>query len=272
MMNPLKEVNRGMDLLSKGQVREAAETSSKLLAEAPASALVQYLACEVAIAQNQAEQALNHINRAIEIDSQQPELYIKKASIELICRQGLQAQDTASSFAAFFPGDPMVQLQAARVFTECGNHAGAEKFLLIAGAMDAKNPKFLFEFSTNQFFLGKTTEAEKAISDYLDLQLALNGRKLLLRAQLRKQTQSQNHVEMLENYLARELPEKEAVNSYYALAKELEDLGEYTRSFEALKLGAATQRHLVNFNLAGLTIGDVIFAALFIRYLKATSS
>jgi len=28
----------------------------------------------------------------------------------------------------------------------------------------------------------------------------------------------------------------------------------------------------VNFNLAGLTIGDVIFAALFIRYLKATSS
>lgn len=250
-MNPLKEVNRGMDLLSKGQVREAAETSSKLLAEAPASALVQYLACEVAIAQNQAEQALNHINRAIEIDSQQPELYIKKASIELICRQGLQAQDTASSFAAFFPGDPMVQLQAARVFTECGNHAGAEKFLLIAGAMDAKNPKFLFEFSTNQFFLGKTTEAEKAISDYLDLQLALNGRKLLLRAQLRKQTQSQNHVEMLENYLARELPEKEAVNSYYALAKELEDLGEYTRSFEALKLGAATQRHLVNFNLAG---------------------
>ena len=28
----------------------------------------------------------------------------------------------------------------------------------------------------------------------------------------------------------------------------------------------------VNFNLAGLTLGDVIFAALFIRYLKATSS
>jgi hypothetical protein len=28
----------------------------------------------------------------------------------------------------------------------------------------------------------------------------------------------------------------------------------------------------VNFNLAGLTLGDVVFSALFIRYLRATSS
>ena len=199
-MNQLGRVNLAMKHLSNGRVPEAAQLSSQLLAEASTFAPVHYLACEVAIAQNQVAQALNHINRAIEIDGRQPVLQLKKAHIEVICRQGQQAQNTASAVAARFPDDPAIQLEAARVFVECGNHVGAETFLLNAGAKDAKNPKYLFAFSTNQFFLGKTAEAEKAISDYLDLQLPVNGRKLLLRAQLRKQTQSHNHVEMLKNY------------------------------------------------------------------------
>jgi predicted Zn-dependent protease len=249
-MNQLGRVNLAMKHLSNGQVPAAAQLSSQLLAEASTYAPVHYLACEVAIAQNQVAQALNHINQAIEIDGQQPEFQLKKAHIEVICRQGQQAQDTATAVAERFPDDPAIQLEAARVFVECGNHVGAETFLLNAGAKDAKNSQFLFAFSTNQFFLGKTAEAEKTISDYLDLQLPVNGRKLLLRAQLRKQTQSHNHVEMLKNYLTRPLPEKEAVNCYYALAKELEDLGDYEQSFKAQISGAEIQRRLVDFKLA----------------------
>jgi Tfp pilus assembly protein PilF len=249
-MNPLSKVKHGMNLLSRGQVQEAAQFSLQLLAEASASAPAHWFACQVAIAQNQPEQALEYINRAIEIDSQQPELHFNKASIEMICRQGLKAQDTATAVAARFPDDPQIQLDAARVFIECGNHTGAEPLLLNAGAKETKNPKILYEFAKNQFFQGKTAGAEKAISDYLDLQLPANGRKLLLRAQLRKQTQSQNHVEMLKSYLAQPLSEREAVSCHYALAKELEDLGEYTQSFEALNSGAAIQRRLVDFKLA----------------------
>lgn len=249
-MNQFEKVNLGMQFLAQGRVQEAAQLSTQLLTEAPGVALTHYFACEVALAQKQFDPALNHINRAIEIDSEETEFRFKKASIELICRQGLQAQDTVSAVAARFPDDPEVQLRAARIFTDCGNHAGAETFLLNAGAKEPKNPKFLFEFSNNQFFLGKTAEAEKAISDYLDLQLPLNGRKLLLRSRLQKQTKDHNHVEMLQDFLARPLPEKEAVNCYYALAKELEDLGEYAQSFESLTSGASTQRQLIDFKLA----------------------
>jgi predicted Zn-dependent protease len=244
-MNPLREVNLGIKFLSQGQVQEAAELSSKLLAEASDSALVHSFAYEVAIAQNQIKQALDHINRAVEIDAEEPEFQFQKARIEVISRKGLQARETASAVAARFPDDPLIQLKAARVFSQCGNHAGAESFLLKAGAKETKNPKILFEFSTNQFFLGKTAEAEEAISRFLDLRLKAKGRKLLLRSQLRKQTQSENHIEMLRNYLAQPLTKKEAVNSYYALAKELEDLGEYAQSFDALTSGAAIQCQLV---------------------------
>ena len=148
-MNQLGRVNLAMKHLSNGRVPEAAQLSSQLLAEASTFAPVHYLACEVAIAQNQVAQALNHINRAIEIDGRQPVLQLKKAHIEVICRQGQQAQNTASAVAARFPDDPAIQVEAARVFVECGNHVGAETFLLNAGAKDAKNPKYLFAFSTN---------------------------------------------------------------------------------------------------------------------------
>lgn len=248
-MNPLEIVNQAMKLLFQGKVQHAANISMRLLIDAPGFAQVHYLACEVAIAKNQIEQALNHINQAIEIDSKEPALQFKKAQIEIIARQGLRAQKTASDIAAVNPGIPSVQLEAARIYSQCDNHVGAELFLLNAKAMQTKTPNFLFEFAKNQFYLGKTREAEKAISDYLDLRVPVNGPVLLLRAKLQKQTQSKNHVEMLKKYLTQQISKEDAVNCYFALAKELEDLGDYSQSFKALKSGADIQRRLLNFNL-----------------------
>lgn len=250
MMNPLKKVNLGFKLLSLGQIDEAAQLSSKLLTEAPGVAQVHVLAYEAALAQNKITEAMTHINRAVELDSEQPDLQFKKADMETINRQGIKAQETASAVASRFPDDPKVQLQAARIFSQCGNHAGAEPFLLRAGAKQTNSPEILFDFSTNQFFLGKTAEAEEAISRYLSQNPPVKGGKLLLLSQLRKQTPDRNHVEMLRNYLSQPMTRKEAVKTYFALAKELEDLGEYQQSFSALKSGAAIQRQLFKFDLS----------------------
>jgi len=234
-----------------GKLQEAEQYSSKLLSDAPDSAPVHAFAYEVALAQDQLEEALSHIIRATEIDGDYPEYQLKKAHVELVSRQGLKAQETVTALAARYPDDQELQLEVARIFGQCGNHKGAEPFLLKAGAKQTKNPEILFEYSNNQFFLGNTDEAEQAISTYLDLQLPPNGRKLLLRSQLRRQTPENNHVEMLQNYLARPLARKEAVNCLFALAKELEDLGEYEQSFDALKSGAELQRQLLQFDLPG---------------------
>lgn len=248
-MNPEKRIQFALNLLSTGKVQQAAEISSQVLADAPGMAPAHYLASEVAVAQDQLPQALEHIEKAIAIDHRQPVLLLRKAHIQVLCRQGLNAQKTASEAADRFPDDAAVQLEAASIYSECGNHEGAEALLSRAGAIDPANPRFLFEWSTNQFFLGHTDEAEKAIADFLDLDLPVKGRKLLLRAQLRKQTPENNHVDSLRKFLSRDLPETEAVNGYFALARELEDMGEYGEAFEALRSGAAIQRRLVNFSL-----------------------
>lgn len=248
-MNPEKKINFALKLLSNGQLQQAAELSSQVLADAPEIAPAHYLACEVAIARNRLPQALEHIDRALEIDGRKAVLLLKKAHLQVMCRQGLEAQKTASEAAEQFPDDAAVQLEAARVFSECGNHAGAEVFLERAGAIDPRNPAFLFEWSTNRFFLGKLDEAEKAIDDFLALDPPAKGRKLLLRSQLRKQTPENNHVEDLRKFLSGQLPKAESVNGYFALARELENLGEYRQAFEALKSGASIQRERVNFQL-----------------------
>lgn len=248
-MNTLQTVNIGMRLLFEGQVQRAEKISSQLLVDAPGFAQVHYFACEIAIVKNQIEQAMLHINQAIDIDSQEPALMFKKAQIEIIARQGLRAQNTASTIADLNPGIPSIHLEAARIFSQCDNHTGAEFFLLNAKAMEIKTPDFLFEFAKNQFYLGKTDEAEKAISDYLGLGLPVNGPLLLLRAKLKKQTQNSNHVQMLKNHLSQQLSKENAVNCYFALAKELEDLGDYSQAFKALKSGAEIQRQLLRFNL-----------------------
>ncbi|MEJ2399880.1 MAG: sulfotransferase [Xanthomonadales bacterium] len=248
-MNQIRKVNFAMRLLSQGQVGEAASLSGRLLAESPDAAEVQALACEVAMAQDRAAAALEHIDRAIGLDPEKPEYRLRKAQIQLICRRGLEAQATAAELAARHPGNSEIQLSVARLYGECGNHAGAEAFLQAVPADERNGAEFLSRFATNQFFLGRTESAEQAIADYLALQPPAIGRKLLLRSMLRTQTPDRNHVASLRGFLDGSPPPNEAVNACFALAKELEDLGEHRDSFETLRTGAALQKRLIRYRL-----------------------
>jgi predicted Zn-dependent protease len=62
------------------------------------------------------------------------------------------------------------------------------------------------------------------------------------RATIRRQTPERNHVAALRAVLAGRSPGASPVALHYALAKELEDLGEYAESFAALAQGAAARR------------------------------
>ena len=248
-VNPLQAVKQGINLLYKGQVQQAAQISSRLLEAAGDLAHVHYLACEVALARGELGLALEHINRAIEISSEEPALRLKKARIELGLRRGVLAQETVLGAVAPEVTEPEILLEAARILGECNNHRVAEQYLVQAIGQ-RETADILFEFARNQLFLGRIEQAERAIASHMDRGLPVNGQILLLRSQLQKQTADSNHVPMLRNYLDRKLPQKESVYGYFALAKELEDLGEYAQSFEARRAGAALKRRQLQFSLA----------------------
>ena len=248
-MNPIRKVNFALRLLAQGQTREAADLSAQLLREAAEMAEVQALASEVAVAQERGQDALEHIDKAIRLYPERPDFRLRKAGILMVQRRGQAAQETAAELTTLRPDDLDLQLAVARVFADCGNHAGAAEILETIDAEHRKRPEFLSRYATNQFFLGNTEAAEQAVADYLALNPPRPGRKLLLRSMMRKQTAASNHVDELRAYLESSPEPDQAVNAYFALAKELEDLGDYAGCFEALRAGGTLQRQAVRYSL-----------------------
>jgi Tfp pilus assembly protein PilF len=248
-MNPIEVANKGMNMLLQGHVQQAAVISEQLLVDAADVAPVHYFACEVALAKRQPNDALLHISRAVELDEKELALLFKKAQIEVLCREGLKAQETAAQAAALDVNNVPAQIEAARLFIECENHRGAEAFLKQALKTQPNNPSVLFEYAKNQFYLGHMKAANKAISHFLEQETPAKGQMYLLQARLKKQTPKRNHVETLKDYLSEDRPQADEVTGYFALAKELEDLGEFSDSFTALKTGADKQRQLLKFDL-----------------------
>lgn len=249
-MNPLEVANKGMNLLAQGHVKQAAAIAEQLLQDAADSAPVHYFACEVALAKRATDKALGHISQAVELESEEPALLFRKAQVEALLRQGLQAQETARTAAELDEKNLPAQMEAARIYSESGNHSGAEVFLQKAFDAAPANPNVLFEMAKVQFYQGKMKAAEQSIAQFIDLDIAAKGPLLLLRSRLQKQTRDSNHVDALRLYLSEEHPDNDSVNGYFALAKELEDLGEFAQSFEALKSGAEVQRQQLNYDLA----------------------
>jgi len=98
-------------------------------------------------------------------------------------------------------------------------------------------------------FQGQLEKAEAGLDKAIELNQD-DYEAYELRSDLRKQTPGANHVSELGKVLDEgiKLPAGE-VRVCYALAKELEDLGESTRSFEILKRGATLRRRHLNYNI-----------------------
>lgn len=248
-MTTAQLVNQALNMLTKGQRAGAYEISQRLLLVPDPEPASYFLACEISIVNNKLKQALEYIVLATQKSPLEPQLLLRKAQVQLMLRQGLNAQQTASTLAELDNTNPAIQLSAAVIFSQCDNHQGAEPFLLNAQAKKFTGQAFLFEFAKNQFYLGKSKQAEEIIAQYLALYPRNDGTIHLIRAQLNKQNQSDNHTEELNHQLSVAQTAKQKVNLYFALAKELEDLEDYPAAFNALCAGAKIQRQHLNYNL-----------------------
>lgn len=144
--------------------------------------------------------------------------------------------------AAAGPGNPDQLQEIAQRFTALGLHVEAERCFALALAARPEHPGYLYNHATALIALGRLREAE----DALDRVIALapeDSDAWYNRATLRKQTPQENHAALIAEQLRRlpaGAPGEVALN--YALAKELEDLGEHAASFAALERGADARR------------------------------
>ena len=102
--------------------------------------------------------------------------------------------------------------------------------------------------SSSMITLGRLDEAEAALDNVIRRAPAEGG-AYYNRATLRRQTPAHNHVAEIRGVLATVQDAGQQVPLHYALAKELEDLGDYDESFVALKSGADGRRRLLAYRV-----------------------
>lgn len=165
---------------------------------------------------------------------------------------------------------PSLLPELAQHYSSLGLHVEAERCLARALQLQPGNVEFISNHATALIALGRLQEAEAALDRVIEL-APEECDAFYNRATLRKQSPLLNHVGQIGQSLAR-LPagDRGEVPLNYALAKELEDLGDYAGSFAALKRGADARRRGLAYRVEddvetlGL-IGSVFDADFFTR-------
>jgi tetratricopeptide (TPR) repeat protein len=138
----------------------------------------------------------------------------------------------------------------AQVSLSLGRHERANALYRRAVEIRPNVARHWFKLAYSERTFGRLEQAEAAC----DRAIALDAREFrsyLLRAELRVQTVTSNHVEQLQYGLARpDLENDGRVFLGYALAKELDDLGRYEEAFKWFALAAGTRRRQLKYDAA----------------------
>jgi len=136
----------------------------------------------------------------------------------------------------------------AEFHTHLGQHDHAATCAIRVATLKPYDAQAAYTKASALIAIGQMEEAE-ALLDELIARTPEDGDAWYNRATLRRQTPERNHVTALRAAIAARSPGSAPVALYYALAKELEDLGEYAESFAALAQGATARRKVLSYRI-----------------------
>ena len=137
----------------------------------------------------------------------------------------------------------------AEIYTHCGQFEKAADCARKAHNTLPENTAIGYNFASALIAVGELVAAEEQFDKLLE-QTPHDYDVYYNRASLRKQTRDNNHIDEIKAVLSNSLKTPMgAVQLNYALAKELEDIGEYKQSFAALKRGADARRKMMSYKV-----------------------
>ena len=235
--------------LRQHETSAAISLSQKLTAENP-----QFLGGWIALARALQQSgdftgALAAARQAHTIDPRQPGTRL------LLAESLLQSGNTSDGLAAVHQIERDAQnnhrlLQhLAQLYTHANRHVEAQRCYARAVALQPSDPQCLYNLATAEIALGRLEPAEKLLDQVIAIAPA-DYDAYYNRSTLRAQTKANNHVAEIERVLAAPLLNPMGVVQLnYALAKELEDIGENAASFEALRRGADARRRMLTYRV-----------------------
>jgi tetratricopeptide (TPR) repeat protein len=216
--------------------------SAELAASHPEHAPAWLAASHLAVGMRRIPEALRLIDRAVRLEPENPRYLIHRAQVLLELGRRAEAVECTVAAERAAASDPILLDTIGGLFNFANDHARALAAYDRAVGLAPDNAHFLFNRAAVRRFLGELAAAE---DDY-DRVIRLRPRDYEAyrnRSDLRTQTPQRNHVAQLRAVLAQHVPDwRGEVQLRFALAKELEDLGDHADSFRELARGAALRR------------------------------
>jgi tetratricopeptide (TPR) repeat protein len=219
----------------------------ELNARHPDYAYGWYLASFLARKARRYPEALTTVERALRLSpTGRYALHRIKCLLEM--GQVAAARQAAAELDGRDLGDSLLHGDFGTLLHQMGDQAGALAQYDRALRFDPRHAGHHFNRAAVLRYLGDSAGAEAAFDAAIainpDEYEAYNGR-----AQVRTQTRDRNHVEQLRRAIARTRGSAGLVQLHYALAKELEDLGDYDEAFASLAAGAGLKRRQMQYSV-----------------------
>lgn len=145
--------------------------------------------------------------------------------------------------------DHLLLQQIAELYLKCGQHEVAGRCYARSVELQPSNPEYLYNLAASKTAMGELDEAETLFTRVIRLKPDDYG-AWLNRSGLKTQAPESNHVEQLKYVKSQLRPEDPGqVQVCYALAKELEDLGQYDEAFAFLQEGSHQRRLTMQYDV-----------------------
>jgi hypothetical protein len=234
-------------------MQEAISASNRLTGGFPDFAPGWHASSHIAQMLHQPHKALLAIDRALKLESGRADWHLHRVACLLKCGELSTARKTLGRFASDTDNrglkSPEQLSRLAYLCNQAAMHDEAAALYARLVRLEPGSGEHWYNLATVQRFKGETLAAEAS----LDTAIQLNGsdyEAYELRSGLRKQNGASNHVKQLESLLAKGIASPAGeVRICYALAKELEDLGQSGRSFEVLQHGATLRRKHIKYRI-----------------------
>ena len=241
-------LNAAFELLKKGRIDEADQLCQGLLTLTP-NTRTAVLASSIAESRFDLPRALEIVNAAIEHHGESADLLLRQAQVLMQMRRRAESVAAARRAAEICPPDARLLQAIAKVHVERNEPAEGKLLLQRARELLPTDPGISYDLAVAHFYLNEMDEAAALLERVLTVAPG-NGFAHYVRSQLGTQTAAKNHVEHLRSTLMRpQIRRQDAISTYFALAKELEDIGEFHESFAALAEGNRIKRSTLDYQV-----------------------
>ncbi len=242
MSNPAELDAHVRQLIQDKNVLEATAACDQLNQRFPEYEKGWYTASYLAMLIDEPVIAVRAIDQALRLSPGKPEWLFQRLECLIATGDIKAAKETALQLIKHKFSDAGLASRFASSLTSLGMYRGARSHYARATELEPLDGQHHYNLATIERFLGNVDRALAAVNRCLDLSPDDEDAHFL-RAGLKTKTADINNVEAMEAALERATANpRRRIRLCYALSKELEDLGEFDRSFDYLSQGSSLRR------------------------------